>query len=509
MPAHSNMRFVFFGLTLIFVITFISGFAQKPDTSSCISVTGCISAQKNIPSGIQIENNTKNVIKCLFEFSSNGFFDEESLKRAIMMGVDTSKSKEYNQFLILDNIARIIKSPNHRNFQFIFSTSSSSVSNKKYSPLCMISSFYDKQCNDYQRLAAQLAILTPYFKGRDFINYNIYMHNVIDVIIGRDTIFHDFDPGQPGFRFYKNTKKDTFASLHDLLKNPQLIKKDQFYKYNGVSLCPWIGESYYQSLFTKISWQSSYSDIDKVFGFIPKWIIPPGVIINSAFPDTFLTNNLNIKILFDKKEYLVKKTFSSYSKYLLQKDPKDSLKTIYYINKHLRKKYNYDFGFGINYFFFLSNGIIEQGDSNSIQTFAKNYHINVSINTENDTLTFLKDFLIPLPLSKVRVKQGEVKIIETELTDNGWKNFVYKITDSLTFNLFNNSLLDFATVEERKLLVPEANTLVYGPSKGYILPHSKVEFEYFFNPFYYRFHDLLFKIRYIDVCDNKLDITIK
>jgi len=477
-----------------------ASYAQNKEAPACIVVSDNRTIKSPGPIGILLENNTGKDIRWLFEFGSNGYYNEETLKEKILKGVDPLKSKTYNQLLILDNIASIIKSPNHRNLNLLFSSASPSVSNKKYSPMAMITSFYDKQCNDYQRLAAQMAILTPYFQWQDFKAYYIFRHTIVDIKIGNHYIFHDFDPGEPGFRFYKNADSSVYASFTDLMSNVNLIREEQFYTYNGTNLCPWISESYYRSLFSKLNGQYDYTNLDKVFGFIPQWVIPTHTKISTYFPDTTIAGRFGTKVRLNKKDSLVNNAFKSYSKYRIHKNANDSLETNLNITRYLKK--NFDFDINLNYLYLIQAGLIEFSDStNNITTF-NNKHLTVSVTTNNDTLFFLKDFLIPLPLRKVSVKEGKVAINETE----GIKNLQYIITDSLVFNLFDYSPPVITSSNIRKAPTLDASSLIYGPSQGYIAPHSTVEFEYYYNPFYYAFHDLVFTMRYEQGCEGRLEV---
>ncbi len=502
-----NLVFIFLILCLVLKAGLKSNYAQNnqnKDTPACIVVSNNSSIRSQKPKGLQLENNTKNDISLTFDFEKNSFYNQGTLLAKIMDGTDPKKSKDTNQFIILDNIARIIKSPDHRNLHLIFSSGSSTVNNKKYSPLSMISSFYDKQCNDYQRLAAQMAILTPYFHWQDFKAYYILKHVVVDVKVGNNYIFHDFDPGEPGFRFYKNVDSSKFASFTDLMNDINLIKKEQFYTYNHKSLCPWISETYYRSLFGKTNGSIDYAKIENVYGFITRWVVPPGAIITTYFPDTTTAARFGAKVNLNMNNHLVRKAFRSYSNYKKDKNPENIIKINSCLTKYLKHKYK--FGSPIDYFYLINAGLIKLSDSaNSITTFKDNY-INVSLTTNNDTLFFLKDFFLPLPLHKVSLKQGKVAITETEYKDKLPKDYKYSITDSLVLNLYNYSPPIVTSESIRNPPKIDVPSLIYGPSQGFISPHSIVEFEYYYNPFYYAFHDLVIIMRYEKGCDDKLEV---
>ena len=499
-----TLHFISLILLFVLIVGQKQSYAQKKITTPCILVSDNSNVKNQKLSGIQLENNTPKAISLVFEFDNNGFYDQETLRAKIMQGTDSKKSKEFNQLLILDNIAHIIKSSNHRNFNLLFSDNSPTVTKKKYSSLSMITSFYDKQCNDYQRLAAQMAILTPYFQWQDFKAYYIIRHVVLDVKIGKEFIFHDFDPGEPGYRFYRNADSLKYASLTDLLNNVNLIKKEQFYTYNNVSLCPWISESYYRSLFGKFNGKIDYTDIDDVYGFIPQWTIPSNTKILFSFPDTTTAVRFGAKVHLNKHESLVRKAFGSYKRYKAHHKEKDILKINLYMTKYLEK--NFKFGYDMNYFYLINAGLLSVTDNNNNVVTFKDKYVNVSLSTNDDTVFFLKDFFIPLPLRQVNVKQGKVSISEAEFIENHQKDYQYDITDSLVFDLYNYAPPIVTCDKERRPLKIEAASLIYGPSRGYILPHSIVEFEYYYNPFYYTFHNLNFKMRNAQGCDEKLDV---
>ncbi|OPZ96664.1 MAG: hypothetical protein BWY70_01700 [Bacteroidetes bacterium ADurb.Bin408] len=403
---------------------------------------------------------------------------------------------------MLENIAHIIKSPAHRNFHLLFSSATPTVSRKKYSPLAMLTSFYDKQCHDYQRLAAQMALLTPYFKPDDFISYNILNHNIMDVRIDSSWVFHDFDPGQPGFRFYKDKQTYRYASYHDLASNPQLIQKSQFYKYNGKSLCPWISESYYRSSFSQLKGQGPFQGLKDVYGFIPRWTIPADAVIRFSFPDTTLNARFGSTVYLNKKEKLIKKTIKSYNKYLKTHAPTDSLKINFYLNKYLIKNFHFDFD--INYYYLINSGIVCFSDSTYIETFHNRNFLRVTLKTGADTLWFGKDFLVPLPLHKISVKEGLVVFTENVYSDNTLQDTTFTIRDSLTITLFNVAPPVFTPGAQRVSPVMNDAFLIYGPAKGYVAPHSVIFFEYYYNPYYYSFSEPVVRVVYDKTSKGRL-----
>lgn len=449
---------------------------------------------KTLIKGVSVENTSKTPVRCIFWFDANGFYDEETLKAYLLRNTDSIKCFDENQLLVLENIARIIKSPAHRNFHLLFSSANPTVSRKKYSPLAMLTSFYDKQCHDYQRLAAQMALLTPYFKPEDFISYNILNHNIIDVRIDTNWVFHDFDPGQPGFRFYKSDSSYTYASYSDLAAHPALVKKEQFYTYNGQSLCPWISESYYRSSFSQLKGQGPFAGLKEVYGFIPRWTIPPGALIRFSYPETSLTARFGSRVFLDKKNRLIKKTFRAYSRYKSAHDPADSLKMNMSLNKYLIKNFHFDFD--INYYYLINSGIVNFSDSTRIETFSNNNFLQVNLKTDKDTLWFGKEFLIPLPLHKIRVKSGFVVFTENTYTENTLRDTTFVINDSLTAALFNEAPPVFTPGTQRISPVMNDAFLIYGPARGYVPPHSEISFEYYYNPYYYSFSEPVVKVVY-------------
>ncbi len=476
---HSLIYFIWL---FVLINPFLSIQAQDDKDFQIVRVD--TKAQPQKIKAVQIENNSNTVARCIFKFGHNGFHNEESLKELILKEINNKKSGEENQLLILQNIAGVIKNPAHRNLHLLFTSATPSVSLKKYSPLAMITSFYDKQCYDYQRLAAQLALLSGYFRPTDFKNYNILQHNVLEVKIGQSWVFHDFDPGQPGFRFFKNDKKE-YASVEDLINNNLLIDKNQFYTYNGVNLCPWITEAYYRTLFSKIYGQNNYPDLDKVYGFIPQWTIPPQSMIKIDYLETSTADKFGIKVFLDKKDQNINKTFKSYEKYLKSKNARDSIKTNNALSKYMKQTFNYNLE--INYVYLISAGIIELADSSYIQNSQNEFFIKVIINTGKDTLWFPDNYLIPLPLYKINVQRGLLVFFENEQTTKGWAEKKYIVKDSIAFNLFNFEPPVMTSEESRRTPDIEAPTLIYGPSNGYILPHSFIEMKYYYNPYYYNF----------------------
>lgn len=454
--------------------------------------------------GILLKNNTLRSIPCVFDFPAVGFYDEASLKTFLLKNTDTMLSTDSNRIVVLDNIAALIKSPAHRNFHLLFSAEQGLATLKKYSPLAMMSSFYDKQCHDYQRLAAQLAIQTPYFKKDDFTSYYIFRHNVLDVRIGSRQVFHDFDPGQPGYRFFSGDTSGVYASFSELQRQPALIRSEQFYTWQGAPLCPWISERYYRSLFASVNGQGSYDDLDKVYGFMPRWVIPPGAVIRAGFPDTSLAGRFGALVVLDTTKNAVRQIFKAYQKTLRHQSARNENK----VNQKMLSYLNatYAFGFDMNYFYLIQNGLISPGDSTSFSTTGNNYFVRVQFNTGADTIRFPEACLIPLPLHKVVVDSGLVSFTEQEQRAWGWENISYSVTDSLVFDLFNFSAPVVTHQNERKSAQVSSSALVYGPADGFVAPYSNVMFEYYVNPYYYAFHHLLFNIRYCDEGEGVMEV---
>jgi len=455
-------------------------------------------------SGIQISNNSDTNIALIFSFEKNGFYDEKTLIEKIMSGLSLLNDTPSKQLLILDNIASIIKSDNFRNYNLLFISNEEETVRKMYSPMLMISSFYDMQCHHFQRLAAQMAFLTSYFYPEDFYSYSIQKHSVLGVKIKDKYIFHDYDPGQPGFRFSIKENDTTWFSLHELLENPELINAKHFYKFNNKQLCPWIGYDYYKSTFSKLLWQNHYHNINNVYGFIPQWILPPETQIHIFFPieDEFL--NFGVKVQFDKKNYEVRSIFLAYENYLTTQTPDDSLKTISLLKEFLNMQYN--FNYDINYMYLLRNGLFTMGDTSQIIEIMKEHHIKIDIKTGKDTLFFLNDFLIPLPLHKIHIKKGSMYFKEKLYLEHNEQWIDYLVNDSLMFDLYNTMPPIFTSDSIRKPYLYDKNSFIIGPLNGYISPETDATLYYYYNPFYYRFHDLSFQIKYLTPCKYQINI---
>ncbi|MDD3876162.1 MAG: hypothetical protein PHT69_06045 [Bacteroidales bacterium] len=475
--------------------------------ASCIQKTCLNDSSFSNADGLKISNETDSLITLMFDFEKHGFFDESTLIDRILKDIDTLETEEEKQLQILDNIAALIKSPNHRNFHLLFVSNEPGIRRKMYSPMVMLTSFYDMQCHHFQRLAAQIAVLTPYFEKEDFENYYMVRHNVLGVRIGNKFVFHDFDPGQPGYRFRLNDstgRNNVYAGIYDLSENRELISDNQFYLYKNKSLCPWISQAYYKSSFEKVYRKVIYNDLNSVFGFIPQWTIPPKAALTFNFPDTTELIQFGVQIQLNRNDSVLTEIFKAYDVYAQSKSEDDSLIVCNLFHNYL--KTNFHFEYDINYLYLFNNGLISLGDSSFAEPILKNFLLKVDVETGADTLFFLKDFFIPLPLHKVIIEKGGIYIQEQEFTRTGLQKFEYEITDSLSFDLYNLQPPIFTSDSIRKPFTFNDKPLIFGPSDGYIKPHTKSSLYFYYNPFYYSFQDRTFNIRYISTCDKKVTI---
>jgi len=450
-------------------------------------------------SGVQISNNSDAVVAFILSFDKNGFYDEISLTEKILTGVEVPSDTVSKQMLILDNIANIIKSDNFRNYNFLFVYKEEENVRKLYSPMLMLSSFYDMQCHHFQRLAAQMAILTPYFYPKDFLSYFINGHNVLGVKIGDKYIFHDFDPGMPGFRFKLSDNNNDWATVEELTENLELINPEQFYTVNGKGLCPWVSDNHYISLFEKILSKSYYHNLGKVYGFFPQWVLPPQTHLKFSFPvkNNFLKHGLRMNM--DESIVDANIIFKAYT----QKSH-DSINMLNLFKPFLEKKLgNAD---NINNYYLLKKGLLIL--ENTFKSFAilPKHNVEVIVSTGKDTVFFLNNYFIPLPLKEVRVSKGHIFLQEEIQQEENVTLIDFNITDSLVINLYNAFPPIFTSDSLIKLDVNNNFPFIVGPINGYIAPFTEAKLYYYYNPFYYRFFDLGFWVKYLTPCKNLISI---
>jgi len=457
---------------------------------------------------ICIFNKTDSVISLVFSFDKNGFWDEKTLTEKLLTGVSLLNDTTSIKLLILDNIASIIKTDNFRNYNLLFVSNEEEAVRKKYSPMLMLSCFFDMQCHNHQRLASQMALLTPYFLPEDFMWYYILRHTVLGVNIGGKYIFHDFDPGQPGYRFKSAIDDRTLLSLEELIADNRLIDANQFYEYNGKSLCPWITHNFYKTSFEQILMQSHYNDINKVYSFFPIWILPPQTQLNFNFPKRDGFFNFGVKVELDRNDKDVKNIFKTYERYITTQTKKDSIGTVNLFRKYLINKFN--FNYEINYLYLLNKGLVIMGENTKPTPIMHEHYLEVNITTGNDTLFFLDDYFIPLPLHKVLVNKGHVFFQEETYQGDSSKQHKFFVADALIINLYNTLPPIFTPDSLRKPFIYNESPFVVGPINGYFAPFSEVRLFYYYNPFYYRFHDSDFQIKYLSSCKNEVIIeTVK